>query len=84
MRLHHFGNAMQRIFGPLTAFHTHNYADNYSPVILKLVCGGGHPVESYRQNPAMPPLQAMHKNTAASPRSTATYFLLMEELSYRR
>ena len=61
-----------------------NYADNYSPEILKLVCGGGHPAESYRQNPAMPPLQAMHKNTAASPRSTATYFLLMEELSYRR
>ena len=31
----------------------------------------------------MPTLQQMHKNTAASPRSTAKLFLLLEELSYR-
>ena len=31
MRLTHFGDAMQRIFGPLTVFSTNNYADNYSP-----------------------------------------------------
>ena len=31
----------------------------------------------------MPTLQQMHRNTAASPRSTAKLFLLMEELSYR-
>ena len=31
----------------------------------------------------MPTLQQMHKITAASPRSTAKLFLLLEELSYR-
>ena len=36
MRLHHFGCAMNRVFGPLTVFHTHNYADNYRPEILTL------------------------------------------------
>ena len=35
------------------------------------------------QNAVMPTLQQMHKNTAASPRSTAKLFLLLEELSYR-
>ena len=35
------------------------------------------------QNTIMPTLQQMHKNTAASPRSTAKLFLLLEELSYR-
>ena len=36
MRLHHFGCGMNRIYGSLTVFHTHNYADNYSPEIMKL------------------------------------------------
>ena len=31
----------------------------------------------------MPTLQEMHRRTAASPRSTAKLFLLLEELSYR-
>ena len=35
------------------------------------------------QNIVMPTLQKMHQITAASPRSTAKLFLLMEELSYR-
>ena len=38
MHLHHHGCSMKRIFGPLTVFHTHNYADNYSLEILKLLC----------------------------------------------
>ena len=37
MRLHHLGCAMNTVFGPLTVFHTHNYADNYSPEIPKLL-----------------------------------------------
>ena len=82
MRLHHFGCAMNRIFGSLTVFHTHNYADNYSPEILKLQ-SSEPPVTAYVQNKDMPTLQQMHRNTAASPRSTAKLFLLMEELSYR-
>ena len=32
---------------------------------------------------ALPTLQVLHRNIAASPRSTAVFFLLMEELSYR-
>ena len=94
MRLHHFGCAMNQIFGPLTVFHTQNYADNYSPEILKLQSSepapgdGSHlasepPVIGYVQNILMPTLQKMHQMTAASPRSTAKFFLLMEELSYR-
>ena len=82
MRCHHLGTAMNRVFGPLTVFHTHNYADNYSPEILTLY-GCDPPAEASRQNIAMPTLQQMHKNIAASPRSTAKLFLLLEELSYR-
>ncbi len=82
MRLHHFGCAMNQVFGPLTVFHTHNYADNYSPEILGLQ-GSERAVAGYLQNIAMPTLREMHKSTAASPRSTAKLFLLLEELSYR-
>ena len=82
MRLHHFGCAMNQIFGPLTVFHTHNYADNYSPEIMRLH-SSTPPVIGYVQNVVMPTLQQMHQKTAASPRSTAKLFLLMEELSYR-
>ena len=74
MRLHHFGCAMNQIFGPLTVFHTHKYADNYSPEILKLHSGGEHPtatsdlpVIGYLQNTVMPTLQKMHQLTVASP-----------------
>ena len=79
MRLHHFGCAMNRIFNSLTVFHTHNYADNYSLEITKLQ-SSEPPVAAYVQNKVMPTLQQMHRNTAASPRSTAKLFLLMEEL----
>ena len=49
MRLHHFGHAMNRQFAPLTVFHTHNYADNYSPEILALQnCASA--VSDYTQN----------------------------------
>jgi hypothetical protein len=81
MRLHHLGCAMNQVFGPLTIFHTHNYADNYSPEIVKL--RNGDECSGYIQNTLMPTLQKMHQLTAASPRSTAKLFLLMEELSYR-
>ena len=82
MRLHHFGCAMNRIFNSLTVFHTHNYTDNYSPEMLKLQ-SSKPPLIAYMQNIVMPTLQEMHRRTAASPRSTAKFFLLMEELSYR-
>ena len=82
MRLHHLGCAMNQVFGPLSVFHTHNYADNYSPEILELQ-GSERGVAGYQQNIAMPTLREMHKSTAASPRATAKLFLLLEELSYR-
>ena len=82
MRCHHLGTAMKLLFGPLTVFHTHNYADNYSPEILTMY-GCDPPMATGKQNITMPTLQQMHMNTAASPRSTAKLFLLMEELSYR-
>ena len=82
MRLHHFGCAMNRIFTPLTVFHTHNYADNYSPEILTLQ-SSEPPFAGYLQQIVMPTLQSMHQKTAASPRSTAKLFLVLEELSYR-
>ena len=82
MRLHHYGCALNQVVGPLTVFHTHNYADNYSPEILRLQ-SSEHPGVGYIQNIVMPTLQQMHQKTAASPRSTAKLFLLLEELSYR-
>ena len=42
MRLKHTASAMNQCFSPLTAFSTHNYADNYSPEIVALH-GGGAP-----------------------------------------
>ena len=56
--------------------------DNYSPEILQLH-SSEPPVIGYIQNIVMPTLQQVHQKTAASPRSTAKLFLLMEELSYR-
>ena len=53
MRLHHFGCGMNDIFGPLTVFHTHNYADNYSPGILTLQSSEPPPL-GYAQNTPMP------------------------------
>ena len=77
---------MNQVFGPLTIFHTHNYADNYSPEILKMQSSEpaeGAAVGVYKENLVMPTLQQMHHKTAASRCSTARFFLLMEELSYR-
>ena len=39
MSLRHIGHAMHIIFGPLTTFSTHNFADTYSP-LLRVLCEG--------------------------------------------
>ena len=87
MRLHHHGCGMNQIFGPLTVFHTHNYADNYSPEILKLLGVEQSDTKQsdtdYVENINMPTLQQMHIHTASSPRATYKLFTLFEELSYR-
>ena len=81
MRLRHLGHAMTKLWGPLTLFSTHNYADNYSP-LMKLLCeGDGEMPEA--EEPTMPTLQQMHRMTAASPVSTAKFWLLRQELAYR-
>ena len=39
MKLRHIGHAMNILFGPLTTFSTHNFADTYSP-LLRVLCEG--------------------------------------------
>jgi len=67
MRCHHLGTAMKLLFGPLTVFHTHNYADNYSPEILTMY-GCDPPMAGGKQNITMSTVQQMRKHTATSPR----------------
>ena len=45
MRLNHMGNAMSLQWGSLTVFRTHNYADNCSPMLLRL----GHGCDNERE-----------------------------------
>ena len=81
MKLRHIGHAMNIVSGPLTTFSTHNYADTYS-CLLKTLCEGSGSMPQ-QEEPSMPTLQEMHKMTAASPVSTAKFWLLRQELSYR-
>ena len=92
-RLRHFGHALNVAFGPLTTFTTHNYADTQSPLIAQLSgCDQQWRDRAVGQTshgfltcpePCMPTLKQMHINVASSPRATARYFLLMEELTFR-
>ena len=81
MRLRHTGHAMNIVFGPLTTFSTHNFPDTYSP-LLRALCQG-HGEMSTDEEPTMPTLQEMHRMSAASPASTASLWLLRQELAYR-
>ena len=80
MRLRHIGHAMNIIFGPLTTFSTHNFPDTYSPLLRALCEGAEMPTE---EEPTMPTLQEMHRMSAASPASTASLWLLRQQLAYR-
>ena len=40
---------MKLLFGPLMVFHTHNYADNYSPELLTMY-GWDSPMARFKQN----------------------------------
>ena len=80
MQLKHIGHAMNILWGPLTTFSTHNYADTYSPLLRTLCEGYGETTQE--EEPTMPTLQEMHRMTAASPASTATFWILREELKY--
>ena len=92
-RLRHMGYAQNIVFGPLSVFTTHNYSDTHSPLVHQISqrsCESTKGMTSemlerlmVTQEPCMPTLQDMHKLVARSPRSTAKFFLLMEELTYR-
>ena len=81
MRLRHIGHASNILWGPLTTFSIHNFADTYSPLLRVLCEGNGHMPQE--EEPIMPTLQEMHRMTAASPASTASFWLLRQELAYR-
>ena len=81
MKLRHIGNAMNIVSGPLTTFSTHSFADTYS-CLLKTLCEGSGSMPQ-QEEPSTPTLQEMHKMSAASPVSTAKFWLLRQELSYR-
>ena len=41
---------MKTVFGPLTVFHTHNYAGNYSPEVLAMY-GWDPPIAGGKKKP---------------------------------
>jgi len=81
MRLRHTGHGMNVLFGPLTTFSTHNFADTYNP-LLRALCEG-HGEMPREEEPVMPTLREMHRLTAASPASTASFWMLRQELTFR-
>ena len=80
-RLRHTGHNQNIIWGPLQTFSTHNFADSYS-ALLKMLCTGNFELPQ-DEEPVMPTLQEMHRMAAASPASTASLWLLKQELAYR-
>ena len=53
MRLRHIGHAMNIVFGPLTTFSAHNFADTYNP-LLRVLCEGRGEMPK-EEEPIMPP-----------------------------
>ena len=80
-RSRHMGHNQNIIWGPLQTFSTHNFADTYSS-LLKTLCNGDFELP-HDEEPIMPTLQEMHRMAAASPASTASFWLLKQELAYR-
>ena len=88
----HIGAAMNLAWGPLVIFTTCNYADHYSPLVVELFNTATRSVKATLPvgpenmaclssvEPRMPTLKRMQKMCAASPRSAAKFWLLMEEL----
>ena len=90
-KLRHEGHNLNAVHGPLKLFVTANFADVYSPILLSmLLCrSGGNPVAApveatwadlTAQCPNMCTLQEMHRRVAASPRTQAKFWLLMDDL----
>ena len=94
MKMRHMSFSQTLRFGALKLFMTCNFADSYSPLVLKLYsasdrCGGGDgdaldgeaSVNLFEDAPRMPSLQAMHRLLAKHPTLQARLFLLMEQLT---
>ena len=90
-KLRHEGHNLNAVHGPLKLFVTGNFADVYSPVMLSMVLGDsdGNPVadpaevssvDLATQCPDMCTLREMHRRVAASPRTQAKLWLLMDDL----
>jgi len=87
-KLRHEGHNLNVVHGTLKIFMTCNFSDTYSPLLFTLLLGDSaeKPVAPAircslaDQQPQMPTLQQMHGLVAASPRSQAKFFLLMDEL----
>ena len=90
-KLRHEGHNLNAVHGPLKLFVTANFADVYSPVLLSMLLknSDGNPVadpvevswaDLAAQCPEMCTLQEMHRRVAASPRTQAKFWLLMDDL----
>ena len=84
-QLRHEGHNQNVTYGTLTVFATFNFADNYSPVLFRLLDADKHEIGDIKCNlvdeaPNMPTLQQMHQLVARSPRAQAKFFLLMDDI----
>ena len=90
--LRHESHNLNVTEGPLVVFATFNFADNYAPLLFRLVRDGfssndpGQPAVQdivcrlTDDDPNMPSLQQMHQMIAQSPRAQAKFFLLMDDI----
>ena len=91
MNLRHQSYSQTLRFGSLKLFLTVNFADAYSPLVLKLyhgdACGeaeelvGEAKINLFEDAPRMPTQQRMHQIVARHPSVQARLFLLMEQLT---
>jgi len=87
MKMRHMSFSTSLYFGPLKLFMTTNFADTYSPLVLKLYGAGeaqfvgGVEVDLFEDAPCMVTLKRMHEVVASHPSIQARLFLLLEELT---
>ena len=87
IKMRHMSFASSLYFGALKLFMTTNFADTYSPLVLKLYGAGDEryigeiKIDLFEDAPNMPTLKRMHEIVAAHPSIQARLFLLMEQLT---
>ena len=88
MNLRHEGHNLNLWHGSLKLFMTCNFADTYSPLLVRLCLDDGRgqllgaPLELRLDvdEPDMPTLREMHMLCARSPRAQSKFFALMDDL----